>query len=82
MPLSKKLITSRSPLNTKLRGVELARTLPGGTVVALFGTYGSGKSTFVRGMAPGLGVQQKRIASPSFVLIQSFPAHNKRKGIK
>ena len=40
-------------------------------VVALSGDLGSGKTTFVQGLAPVLGIKEK-IASPTFVVMKRF----------
>ena len=41
---------------TEELGCRLAGTLPGGTVVAMYGDLGAGKTAFVRGMARGMGL--------------------------
>lgn len=40
-------------------------------VLALYGELGSGKTTFVQGLAKGLGVKQ-RIISPTFVIVRNY----------
>lgn len=51
---------------------EVARSLAGrlrpGTVVALHGELGAGKTRFVRGLALGLGHDPDEVSSPTFVL--------------
>ena len=47
---------SRSEEETRVFGTRLARALPDGTVVALAGELGAGKTTLVQGVARGLGV--------------------------
>ena len=37
------------------------------------GELGSGKTTFVRGLARGLGADPAAVASPTFVLVTSYP---------
>lgn len=54
-------------------GAALGRVLPPGTVVLLRGGLGAGKTTFVQGIARGLGIQDV-IASPTFVLVRSYTA--------
>lgn len=54
--------------------VELKRP----AVVALYGDLGSGKTTFVQGLAVGLKIKQK-ILSPTFVLLRSYPFGNEEK---
>lgn len=39
----------------------------------LSGELGSGKTTFVRGLARGLGADASEVASPTFVLLTSYP---------
>ena len=63
---------SRSPEETERLGAEFAQQLKPGDVIALTGEIGSGKTTFVRGLAQGLGVPASSIASPSFVLIREY----------
>ncbi len=40
-------------------------------IIALYGDLGSGKTTFVQGMAKGLGIK-RRIISPTFIIIRSY----------
>lgn len=51
---------------------ELARSLAGGDVVALYGNLGAGKTVFAQGIAQGLGIK-KQVLSPTFVFIRSYP---------
>jgi tRNA threonylcarbamoyl adenosine modification protein YjeE len=58
--------------------VELAARLGGalavGDVVALTGPLGAGKTTFVQGLAEGVGVPAERhVASPTFTLVNEHP---------
>ena len=64
---------SLSPAQTIERGRFIGRTLRPGTVVALLGELGSGKTTFVKGLALGLGVQDEReVRSPTFVIFHIY----------
>lgn len=63
---------SRSPDATRALGAALGRALFAGTVVALDGDLGSGKTCFVQGLAAGLDVQDP-VTSPTYALLQSYP---------
>lgn len=43
----------------------------GGEILALSGDLGAGKTTFIQGLAKGLGINQK-IVSPTFILMRSY----------
>ena len=65
-------IISRSPDETQRLGAQLAHRLKPQDCVALIGEIGSGKTTFVQGIARGLGVPPSSVASPSFVLVREY----------
>lgn len=50
---------------------KLSKFLKKGDVVGLFGNLGSGKTTFIKGLAQGLGLKN-RINSPSFVILKIY----------
>jgi tRNA threonylcarbamoyladenosine biosynthesis protein TsaE len=50
----------------------------GALVLALTGDLGSGKTTFIQGLADGLGIKQ-RIISPTFIIIRSYNMEHKTK---
>ncbi|MBQ8732748.1 MAG: tRNA (adenosine(37)-N6)-threonylcarbamoyltransferase complex ATPase subunit type 1 TsaE [Oscillospiraceae bacterium] len=62
------VILTSSPAQTEALGEELARTLPAGSVLALFGGMGMGKTCFARGIARGLGLADE-VASPTFAIV-------------
>jgi tRNA threonylcarbamoyladenosine biosynthesis protein TsaE len=45
--------------------------LKGGEIIGLIGELGGGKTTFVKGLAKGLGIRDL-VTSPSFVLIKEY----------
>lgn len=60
-------ITTRDPGATREIAAEFARALRPPTVLALHGDLGVGKTTFVQGLAAGLGVTAA-VTSPTFNL--------------
>ena len=55
-------------------GEQFASSIPN-NVIELIGDVGAGKTTFVRGLAKGLGIKQK-ITSPSFTISKSYAMPN------
>lgn len=70
-------VETKSPEETKRLAFDLAKKLKGGEVLALFGDLGSGKTTFVQGLAEGLGVKE-RVLSPSYVLMRKHEVRGER----
>ncbi len=62
---------SHSPAETESLGEKFGRAVASGTVVALSGDLGAGKTQFVRGLARGLGISQ-RVHSPTFTLVNEY----------
>lgn len=56
---------------TQKIGERFAKTLESERTIALYGELGSGKTTFVQGLAEGLGIKQ-RIISPTFILARQY----------
>ena len=56
---------------TERLGAEFSSDLPGGSVVAMFGDLGAGKTAFVRGMARGMGLSC-RVTSPTFTIVNEY----------
>jgi tRNA threonylcarbamoyladenosine biosynthesis protein TsaE len=76
-----KFITKNFKETQKL-GEELAKEIKNGTVVALYGDLGSGKTTFTQGFAKGFGIK-KRLISPTFIIMRTYQVtiNNKQKAI-
>ncbi|MFQ5834387.1 MAG: tRNA (adenosine(37)-N6)-threonylcarbamoyltransferase complex ATPase subunit type 1 TsaE [bacterium] len=64
-------IVTQNYEETQKLGKELGRSLPPGSIVALTGQLGSGKTTLVQGIGKGLGVRSL-VKSPSFVIIHEY----------
>jgi tRNA threonylcarbamoyladenosine biosynthesis protein TsaE len=60
---------SRSDAATRRAARRLAAALRGGERIALSGDLGAGKTTFVRGLAVGLGIPAEDVRSPSFPIL-------------
>ena len=67
---SQRFITN-GPEETEALGARLARALEPGAVVAFTGDLGAGKTAFVRGLARGLGIQD-RVTSPTFTIVNEY----------
>jgi tRNA threonylcarbamoyladenosine biosynthesis protein TsaE len=59
---------TRSAVETQELGRALAAHLKPGDVVCLYGELGAGKTTYIQGLAAGLGVREL-VSSPSFTLV-------------
>lgn len=64
-------IITNSTGETQKVASDLAKILHGGEVVALHGDLGSGKTTFVQGLAKGLGIKGQ-IISPTFIIVRTY----------
>lgn len=64
-------IITKSDSETRKVGEMLAKELKSGEVLCLHGGLGSGKTTFVQGLAKGLKIKNW-ITSPTFTLIKEY----------
>ena len=63
---------TKSDTETQNLARELASTLHAGDVLLLAGDLGAGKTTFVRGLAEGLGIDPGDVSSPTFTLLHEY----------
>ena len=68
--MNEEYITS-SKEETQQLAEDLAQKLHGGDFLAFYGDLGSGKTTFIQGLAKGLGIN-KRIISPTFIIVRHY----------
>ncbi len=68
---------THSTEETEAFAAQLAGTLPSGSVLALYGNLGAGKTVFARGFARGLGITDP-ISSPTFTIVQEYPCGNEK----
>ncbi|MGA8179282.1 MAG: tRNA (adenosine(37)-N6)-threonylcarbamoyltransferase complex ATPase subunit type 1 TsaE [Desulfobacterales bacterium] len=67
-------ITTHCADETRRLGKTIGAALTAGTILALYGDLGSGKTSFVQGLARGLNVPDEYyITSPSYTLINEYP---------
>ena len=66
---------TRSAAETQALGAALGAAVEPPLVIALRGNLGAGKTTFVQGLAVGLGIHS-RVASPTFVLANEYAGGN------
>lgn len=70
-PTDRRAFLSTAPEATEALASALGAALGPGCVLALAGDLGAGKTTFVRGLARGLGVRE-RVHSPTFTLMHVY----------
>ncbi|MCI0448635.1 MAG: tRNA (adenosine(37)-N6)-threonylcarbamoyltransferase complex ATPase subunit type 1 TsaE [Chlorobi bacterium] len=64
-------IITKSAEETQNFGIEFAKKLKKGDVIALYGYLGSGKTELAKGICKGLGVTQT-VSSPTFVIVNEY----------
>lgn len=62
-------VSTRSREETEAVGSRIGRAAQPDDVIALWGELGSGKTTLVRGIARGLGIDEREVTSPTFVIV-------------
>ena len=66
-------VETNSPEETAAVGRRLGTICPPGTLLALVGDLGAGKTRFVKGIAAGLEIPEDEVTSPTFVLMNLHP---------
>ncbi len=62
---------TKSPAETEFIGEMLGKSVKDGSVVAMFGDLGAGKTAFTRGFARGMGINCD-VSSPTFALVNEY----------
>jgi len=65
-------VVTTSETETQTLAREFASTLAAGDVLLIAGELGAGKTTFVRGLAEGLGIDPREVSSPTFTLLHEY----------
>ncbi|MBI3857724.1 MAG: tRNA (adenosine(37)-N6)-threonylcarbamoyltransferase complex ATPase subunit type 1 TsaE, partial [Planctomycetes bacterium] len=63
------IVETKSPEETAALGRKMGERCEAGTLLALVGDLGAGKTRFVKGVAAGLGIAEDEVTSPTFVLM-------------
>ncbi|MGE4353935.1 MAG: tRNA (adenosine(37)-N6)-threonylcarbamoyltransferase complex ATPase subunit type 1 TsaE [Oscillospiraceae bacterium] len=64
-------VITNSEQETEAVGEKLGRRVADGTVIAMYGDLGAGKTAFVRGLARGMGIDT-RVSSPTFTIVNEY----------
>ena len=64
-------VITRSETETEAFAYQLAGRIKAGTVLAFFGDLGTGKTTFTKGLARGLGVLDQ-VTSPTYTIVNEY----------
>ncbi len=62
---------SHSVEETESFAEEFGRQLEGNEIIAMYGDLGAGKTSFTRGLARGLGVEET-VSSPTFAIVNEY----------
>ncbi len=68
----KQVYYTNSVEETRELAAKIAAETPNGTVFALDGNLGAGKTVFASGFARGLGITEP-VSSPTFTIVQEYP---------
>ena len=70
--MDKHIFLSNSPAATSGFGEGMGKTLKPGTILALTGELGCGKTLLTKGICAGLGVPLRNVNSPTFVFVNEY----------
>ncbi len=74
-------VITRSAARTKQLGCMMGRLLRAGDMVALTGELGTGKTVMIKGIATGLGINERDVTSPTFTLMNEYRGRAPRGGV-
>ncbi|HIE26163.1 TPA: tRNA (adenosine(37)-N6)-threonylcarbamoyltransferase complex ATPase subunit type 1 TsaE [Candidatus Poribacteria bacterium] len=67
------IFTTHSPTETQELGYRIGKLLKKGSIVALIGDLGAGKTCLTQGIARGIGIDANQVVnSPSYILINEY----------
>lgn len=65
-------LVTRGPVATRELGQRIGQQLRAGSVIALIGELGCGKTCFTKGVCAGLGIPKKHVNSPTFAFVNEY----------
>ena len=65
-------LTTRGPMATRELGQTIGAHLKAGSVIALIGELGCGKTCFTKGLCAGLGISKRQVNSPTFAFANEY----------
>lgn len=65
-------LTTRGPSATRELGQRIGERLQAGSVIALIGELGCGKTCFTKGLCAGLGISKREVNSPTFAFVNEY----------
>jgi tRNA threonylcarbamoyl adenosine modification protein YjeE len=68
----KSCFRSKSVTDTYNLAKTLANTLKGGEIIVLDGDLGAGKTTFTKGLAKAIGIDENSVNSPTFTIMKEY----------
>jgi tRNA threonylcarbamoyladenosine biosynthesis protein TsaE len=70
--MNRHVFLSNSPASTLDLGKRLGAKLKAGSIVALMGELGCGKTLFTKGICTGLGISARYVNSPTFIFANEY----------
>ena len=70
--MEQRFFITTSPSKTQNLGKMIGEKLSPGSVIALIGELGCGKTCFTKGLCTGLGIPKRDVTSPSFTLVNEY----------
>ena len=65
-------LITRGPAATRELGQRIGEQLKAGSVIALIGELGCGKTCFTKGLCAGLGIPKRQVNSPTFAFVNEY----------
>ena len=65
-------LITRGPTATRELGQRIGQQIKAGSVIALIGELGCGKTCFTKGVCAGLGIPRRQVNSPTFAFVNEY----------